>query len=94
MEWEERAVSRRLLSPLPANVVRGDEVYSLVYHTQQERPPAGETRGSEFVSDFVPPGTKGIIRGRERLRCCCSASLSSGLGSGSRPEESPVPVPA
>ncbi|XP_019677922.2 Fc receptor-like protein 1 isoform X4 [Felis catus] len=23
-----------------ANVVRGDEVYSLVYHTQQERPPA------------------------------------------------------
>lgn len=47
---EERAVSRRLLSPLSVNVVCGDEVYSLVYRTQQEQPPAGEMWGSDCVS--------------------------------------------
>ena len=34
------------------NVVSGDEIYSLVYHMQQERQAAGEMWGTKFVSDF------------------------------------------
>ncbi|XP_004447424.3 Fc receptor-like protein 1 [Dasypus novemcinctus] len=46
------------------NVVNGDEVYSLVYCVQQEEEStAGETWGSEFVSDFICPGTKRTING-------------------------------
>ncbi|XP_015419747.1 PREDICTED: Fc receptor-like protein 1 [Myotis davidii] len=50
------------------NVVSGGEVYSLVYHMQQERrSAAGKTRGSAFSSDFCLPGTeRGQVQALER----------------------------
>lgn len=49
------------------NVVSGGEIYSLVYHTQQERrSAAGKTRGSAFFSDFC------LAWNQERVVYCCA----------------------